>query len=278
MIRLPRPDLGPCARHRPDPRCALVTGATSGIGAAFARALPRSTDLLLTGRDEVALGNAATELAEAGRTVEIAAADLTVPSDREALIARAAAQGIDLLINNAGAGRFGPVLEQSPAAQRATVELNVVAVTELTRALLPGMLERARSTGGRCGVIIVSSGSVLAPLPFLTTYVASKAFALYYAEGLAEELRGEPVDVLALLPGPTRSSFGARSGASLANVPGAPEPDTVARAALEALGRRTVLATGRAYGPAVDALLAPHRAAAAGMGQVMRLVGRRFME
>jgi|GEM_PF-768418 len=277
MIRLPRPESGPCARRRPDPRCALVTGATSGIGAAFARALPPSTDLLLTGRNEDGLAATATELAEAGRTVEIAPADLTAPADRERLIAKAEDLRIDLLINNAGAGRFGPVLEQSPEEQRLTVELNVVAVAELTRALLPGMLARAREADSRCGVIIVSSGSVLAPLPFLTTYVAGKAFSLYYAEGLAEELRGQPADILALLPGPTRSSFGARSGASLENIPGAPEPDTVARAALAALGRRTVLATGRLYGPAVDTLLAPHRAATAGMGQVMRLIGRRFM-
>lgn len=257
-------------------RCALVTGATSGIGAAFAHALPPATGLVLTGRNEEALAAAARDLGREDRRVETVAADLTVPADRATLIARAREAEIDLLVNNAGAGNFGAVLDQTVEAERQVVELNVVAVAELTRALLPGMILRAKRDGTRAGLIIVSSSTAFTPVPYLTTYSASKAFDLFYAEGLAEELRGEPVDVLAVCPGPVRTKFGERAGFSPGSLPGAIDPDTVAREALDALGRRTVLVTGRANRLAFDPLLVPHRVATGGIGRVMRFADRWF--
>lgn len=257
-------------------RCALVTGATSGIGAAFAHALPPATGLLLTGRNEQALAAAVRDLGRPGRMVETIAADLTVPAERERVVARASEIDVDLFINNAGIGHLGAVLDQPAEAERQVIELNVVAMAALTRALLPGMITRAKRDGTRAGLIVVSSTTAFAPVPYFTTYAASKVFALYYAEGLAEELRGEPVDVLALCPGATRTKFGDRAGFSPGILPGAADPDSVAHEALAALGRRTVLVTGRANRMAFDPLLLPHRVATGSLGRVMRFVDRRF--
>ena len=195
-------------------RRALVTGATSGIGAAFAEELPVRTDLLLTGRDLQRLSQAAERLARPGRTIETHSADLTDVGARDRLVEHAEAFGVDLLVNNAGIGRLGRFLDNPADVERKTVLLNVVAVVDLTRRLLPGMLERARAGRRRAGLIVVSSTTAFAPVPFFATYAASKAFALQFTEALAEELCGEPIDVLALCPGATRTAFGRHAGSS----------------------------------------------------------------
>jgi short-subunit dehydrogenase len=171
---------------------ALITGATSGIGAAFAEELPVRTDLLLTGRDTERLSRAAERLARPGRTIETHAGDLTDACARDRLVEFAEAFGVDLLINNAGTGRVGRFLDSPPDTERETVLLNVVAVVDLTRRLLPGMLQRARTARRRAGLIIVSSTAAFAPVPFFAAYAASKVFDLHFAEALAEEFRGEP--------------------------------------------------------------------------------------
>jgi hypothetical protein len=254
---------------------ALITGATSGIGEAFARVMPPTTGLLLTGRNEQALAEAKDALSRDDRPVETLALDLTRKEDRGRLVEAAERREVDLFVNNAGAGGLGAVLDQSPEQQATTIELNVVAMAELARALLPGMLARSHARGSRAGLIIVSSSAATFPLPFFTTYTASKAFGLYYSEGLAEELRDEPIDVMALLPGPTRSGFGSRAGFTMGNLPFAPPPERVARLALRSLGRRRVLATGRLNGPAVNGLMLPHQAVTLGLGQLMRLIEMR---
>ncbi len=252
---------------------ALVTGATGGIGGAFARALPATTRLLLTGRSPEALAALEQALAGDGRDVEALVADLSVAEDRRRLAERADARGIDLFVNNAGTGRLGAVLDQPPEVEAETVTVNVVAVAELTRALLPGMLARAKHDGRRCGLIIVSSGTAFSPLPYLTTYAASKAFGLFYAEGLAEELAAEPADVLALCPGPTQTRFGSEAGpVSADRIPGASKPAEVARAALDALGRRRTLATGLVGRLAVEPFLPPRRMVTGGLGRAMRTI------
>ncbi len=250
-----RPRRGP--RHRR----ALITGASSGIGAAFARALPAQTDLLLTGRDAAALEALAADLAAPGRHIETLVADLADDKGRSALIAAAEAFRPDLLINNAGLGAFGRVIDHAPEVERSLAEVNVVAPLVLTRALLPDMLARARAERRRAGVIVVASTAAFQPLPYLATYAATKAFDYFYARGLASELAGEPVDVLALCPGPTRTRFFVRAGSARAlggaQMTGAPE---VAAAALRALGRQPVLTVGagnRAY--RALAKLLPHR-------------------
>src|SRR6266540_1400975 len=124
-------------------RCALITGASSGIGEAFARALPKSTTLLLTGRDRARLAHLASELGNADRPVRSIAADLATLEGRQAVIGFAEDQKVDLLINNAGLGCLGPVADNPPEREIEMAQLNMVAPVEITRALLPGMLKRA---------------------------------------------------------------------------------------------------------------------------------------
>jgi short-subunit dehydrogenase len=226
-------------------RSALITGASSGIGAAFAALLPPPTALLLTGRDRAALERVREGLAAPER-VALAVADLAVAADRARLIEAAEARGIDLLINNAGLGAFGPVLDNDPRAEAEMAEVNVVAPVVLTRALLPGMLARAGAEGRRGGIIIVSSVAGFAPMARFATYAATKAFDLHYAEALATELAGTAIDVLALCPGATKTAFGVRAGIPRSPVSLAHSAERVARAGLAALGRRTVEVVGTA--------------------------------
>ena len=195
---------------------AAITGATSGIGAAFARALPPQTNLLLSGRDAAKLAAAKAALAQGGRRVETVAADLASEAGRRYFLAAATALPIELLVNNAGLGRFGRVIDNPAESEREMVEVNVVAVVTLTRALLPQMLERAAARGSRAGLIIVGSTASFQPTPYLATYGATKTFDLFYAEALAGELSQLPIDVLALCPGGTETAFFTRRHARLA--------------------------------------------------------------
>jgi uncharacterized protein len=255
---------------------ALVTGGTSGIGAAFARTLPDTTDLLLVARDADRLAEWRAELARPDRIVETLSADLATDDGRRAVIDKAEACGIDLLINNAGVGRFGKVLDNDAAAEKTTVELNVVAVSMLTRALLPGMIQRARLARRRCGLILVSSTTAFQPVPFLATYAATKSFVLAYGEALAEELRHDPIDVLVLCPGATRTEFGQRAGFAIGSLPGADDPGEVARAGLHALGRRTVHVMGLGTRAALTPFLIPRRVATGGLGALLSVIGRGY--
>ena len=255
-------------------RSALVTGATSGIGAAFARALPEETNLLLVARHADDLSAARAALERPGRRVETVAADLITDEGRNAVIAKAEELEIDLLINNAGVGSFGAVIENTLEFERATVELNVVAVTVLTRALLPGMLERAAVAHRRAGLILVSSTTAFQPVPFLATYSASKSFILAYGEALASELARKPVDVLVLCPGATRTNFGQRAGFAVGALPGADDPMDVARAGLHALGRRGVHICGFGTRQALRPFLWSRHAATGGLGMILGVLDR----
>ncbi len=226
-------------------RSALITGASSGIGAAFARLLPPPTELLLTGRDRAALERVRDGLTQPERVV-LAVADLAVAADRARLIETAEARCIDLLINNAGLGAFGPVVDNDPRTEVEMAEVNVVAPVVLTRALLPGMLARAHADGRRGGIIVVSSVAGFAPMARFATYAATKAFDLHYAEALASELAGSEIDVLALCPGATKTAFGVRAGIPASPVSLAHSAERVARDGLAALGRRTVEVVGAA--------------------------------
>lgn len=259
-------------------RSALVTGATSGIGEAFAHALPAMTDLLLTGRAEDRLATLAAVLARPGRRVETLAADLRTDAGRDAVIAAARAFGIDLLINNAGVGFLGAFGEQSAEQERQTVEVNVVTPLVLSRALLPDILERAMQERRRGGIIIVSSILAYAGMPSLTTYAATKAFDLRLAEGMAGDLVGKPIDVLAVCPGQTDTQFLSRAGGSLPIERMGDlgrrllidPPERVAREALAVIGRRTVHIVGAKNRAASLALgLLPRGLLAAG-GRMMR--------
>jgi short-subunit dehydrogenase len=198
-------------------RRAWVTGASTGIGAAFARRLAKDRfDLALVARSRDRLSELADELAEAhGIACEVMAADLTVAADLERVAAALAGDGgLDLLVNNAGFGTIGAFADLDPEREEEEIRLNVVALTRLTRAALPGMVRR-----GHGAIINVSSLAAFQPAPFNATYGATKAFVNSFTESLHEELRGSGVRVQALCPGFTRTEFQERAGIDTSGIP-----------------------------------------------------------
>ncbi|BDE08072.1 dehydrogenase [Vulcanimicrobium alpinum] len=223
-------------------RRALVTGASSGIGAAFARALAaRGLDLVLVARTVPALEALATELRAAhGVTVDVIPADLADQAAPHAILDELAARGIEIgtLVNNAGFATYGELVTLAPERERDEVMVNVLAPQQLTRALLPAMLAR------RAGAIVnVASNAAFQPVPYMATYGATKAFLLSFSEALAEEVRGSGVRVLALCPGQTETPF--FTGIDDARLGRARSPEQVVRTALRALDRgRVVIVDG----------------------------------
>jgi len=216
---------------------ALVTGASSGIGAAYARALKaRGERLILVARREERLERLAEELGGEEWAVPLPV-DLSDDDAATRLRDEVAARGlaVDLLVNNAGLGHTAPFGEQSPAVVRAMLHVNVRALVELTHALLPGMQER-----GRGRIVNVASNAAFQAVPFLTVYAATKAFVLSFTEGLAEELRGSGIQVQALCPGLTRTEFldvaGTHDGLRVTRTPMLTAEDVV-EASLDALDR-----------------------------------------
>jgi short-subunit dehydrogenase len=229
-------------RSAPSRRRALVTGASRGLGEALALEAPEDVDLVLSARDAAALDGVADRARAQGRDVETIVADLADAESRAALIARVEDR-IDLLVNNAGVGAWGRFLSRAPEEHATAAEVDVVAPTELSRRLLPGMITRAGMLGRRAGLINVASSLAFAPAPTFAVYAASKAYLLSLTEALAAELASEPVDVLALCPGPVRTEFGRRAGFGR-EIPGAMTPAAVARAGWGALGRQRSAVVG----------------------------------
>ncbi len=185
---------------------ALVTGASGGIGLALARGLARDGhDLLLVGRREAALREVGAEIARAhGVVTEALRADLSAPGAAARLAEEVARRGraVDVLVNNAGSGTFGPFADGDAESDRATIELNVTALTELTRRLLPPMLARRRGA-----ILLVASTAAFQPGPLMAVYYATKAYVLSFGEALSNELEASGVTVTILCPGPTDTGF-----------------------------------------------------------------------
>ena len=222
-------------------RTALVTGASSGIGADLARQLGAAgARVLLVARREGALASVAEAVRRAGGTAAVVPADLEPAGAAGALIDRLqeAGETVDVLVNNAGYGVQGPLVGMAPAEAEGMVALNVAALTGLTCRLVPGMVER-----GRGGVLNVSSIAAFTPAPRFAVYAASKAYVLSLTEALWAELRGTPVHVTCLCPGPVRTEFGDRAGMSEGFFAGALSSARVAREGLDGLaaGRRRVV-------------------------------------
>jgi short-subunit dehydrogenase len=194
------------------PGTALVTGATAGIGAAFARQLAAAGyDLVLVARDEARLAAAAADLTRThGREVVVLAADLST-SDGCARVADRVSAGVDLLVNNAGMTLNRSFLRSPVADEERLLALNVVAVMRLTHAALPGMVER-----GRGAVVNVSSVSSFAAVMPGSTYPASKAWVSNFSEAIGLAVRRHGVRVMALCPGYTRTEFHDRAGIDMA--------------------------------------------------------------
>lgn len=185
---------------------ALITGASSGIGEAFAHALAKPGDtLILVARSQGRLEALAAKLrADHGIAVEVIAADLSRPGSGPLLAAEVSKRGfsVDLLINNAGFGSAGPFAKEDPARDAEMINLNVSAVVELAHAFLPAMLER-----GRGGILNVASVAGFQPTPNMAIYGATKAFVLSFSEALWAETRRRGVKVTALCPGPVDTPF-----------------------------------------------------------------------
>ncbi len=184
---------------------ALVTGASAGIGAELARQLAgHGAKLILTARRRDRLDALAAELAARGTETRIFAADLNNPQAPQQIYDATEAAGIpvDILINNAGLGQYG-VFHASPIEQEMSqVQVNCEAVVRISRLFVPRMVERRRGW-----VLIVASTASFQPIPYLTTYAATKVFDRFFALGLAEEVARFGVKVTALCPGATESEF-----------------------------------------------------------------------
>jgi uncharacterized protein len=209
---------------------ALVTGASSGIGEQFARQLAqRGYDLILVARRTDRLEQLGDEL-----TVNTQVISCDLGSDAAELPGQIAALGteVDLLVNNAGFGLRGRFAQLPADRQAEMVRVNCEAVVILTRAFVPGMIER-----GRGGVITVASTAGMQPLPYEATYGASKAFALNFTEALHMELRGTGVRALAVNPGPVPTEWQQVAGYEEAGgemMPGAIEAEQVVEESLRA--------------------------------------------
>lgn len=216
----------------------LVTGASSGIGAEFARQLAaRGMHLVLVARREDRLRALAQELEVAhGTRCEIVPADLAQPQAGRALMEEVARRGItvELLVNNAGFGLVSAVEETDIDKALQLIQVNVTVLTELTLLLARQMVQR-----GHGGIINIGSVVSFQPVGYMGVYSASKAFVLHFSEALWAELRAQGVTVTTLCPGTTRTEFFDRSG-----VPGWAEQNrsedvkSVVRAGLKAFDAR----------------------------------------
>jgi short-subunit dehydrogenase len=221
---------------------ALITGASVGIGEQFSRQLSeRGHDVVLVARDRARLDALAKDIeARAGAHAEVLAADLTDPDQLATVEARV--RTVDLLVNNAGFGTFGPFHTLDVDIEAREVNLNIVALVRLTHAAAAAMVER-----GSGGILNVSSLAGFQPGPSNATYSATKAFVTSFSQAVHEELKGTGVSVTALCPGFTHTEFQERANAPASDVPGfmwqeAPE---VARAGLDGVAKnRAVVIPG----------------------------------
>ncbi|MGE5325864.1 MAG: SDR family NAD(P)-dependent oxidoreductase [Deltaproteobacteria bacterium] len=216
---------------------ALITGASSGIGECFARALAaRKHNLVLVARSKDKLEALAEELSAKHRLRAAAfAADLSRPGAASALAERLAAKKlpVDLLVNNAGFGARGEFWHLSLERMQEMMQLNVLTLVELTHRLIPAMI--ANKSGA---VINVSSTASFQPVPYTTIYGATKAFVTSFSMALAEELRPHGIRVVTLCPGGTRTNFFVASDYKKRTLPGGLQaPEEVVEEALRALDR-----------------------------------------
>jgi short-subunit dehydrogenase len=252
--------------HRSMRGTALVTGASGGIGYEFSKLLARDGyGLVLVARGQDALERVAEQLRLAyGVPVRSIAKDLARPNAAAEINTELDGAGlqVEILVNNAGLGARGSFTDSDMAGMLGMLQLNVVALTQLTRLVLPGMV--ARRSGK---VLNVASTAAFSPGPLMAVYYASKAYVLSFSEGIAQELVGAGVTVTALCPGPTATNFQQRASmgnARLFRGGLTMSPDTVARIGYAGLqsGKRVVIPGLANRLMALGARVAPSRLAA----------------
>jgi short-subunit dehydrogenase len=220
---------------------ALVTGASAGIGAALARELAaHGAKLILTARRQDRLQALAAELTPKGAEVRIVAADLNDPAAPQKIYdaTEGAGLAVDILVNNAGLGQYGAFAQSEITQELSQVRVNCEAMVRLSRLFVPRMVERRRGW-----VLVLASTASFQPVPYISTYAATKAFDRFFALGLAAEVARFGVKVTALCPGSTESEFFDVAHASaFKGRPMQPAPE-VARLAVAALvrGQRTLI-------------------------------------
>ena len=220
---------------------ALVTGASAGIGVALARELARhGANLVLTARRQERLDQLSAELTRAGVAIRTLVADLNDPAAPQQIFDATVGSGmtIDILINNAGLGMFGAFHTNPLEQELSQIRVNCEAMVRLARLFVPPMVERRRGW-----VLVTASTASFQPVPYISTYAATKAFDRFFALGLAQEVARFGVRVTALCPGPTESEFFEVARAQVFRKRGVQSAEEVARLGIAGMarGKRTVI-------------------------------------
>jgi hypothetical protein len=214
---------------------ALITGASTGIGAIYAdRLARRGYDLILVARSTEKLQQLAATLSEStGRKIETIAADLSASAELQGIERRLAEDSaITMLVNNAGLGATKSLIDSTPEELDQMITLNVTALTRLTRAVAPGMVARGHGT-----IINISSIVAVSPETLNGTYGGTKAYVLALTQSLHHELGGKGIRVQAVLPGALRTPFWDRAGLPVQHLPAdiVMDPEDLVDAALAGL-------------------------------------------
>jgi uncharacterized protein len=221
---------------------ALVTGASSGIGEAFARRLAKEgLSVVLVARRAERLERVAGAL-RADHRIEtrVVPLDLSTDGAVETLLAKVADLDVGLVVSNAGTGHPGAFVKSDPAEERAIIRLNVVAPMDLARAFAPRLVERQRGA-----MVFVSSAMGFQGTPYMANYAATKAYLLVLGEALYEELKPSGVDVVVVAPGATTTPGKDLYPVDYEKLPITwMDPDVVVESALASLGRRPVVVPG----------------------------------
>ena len=221
---------------------AVVTGASSGIGRSYAERLASNgMDVVVVARRLDPLNALKRELERGGARVRTIVADLARAEDVQRLGAELATLPVELLVNNAGVAHYMPFAQLPVERARELVDVNALAPVLLTRAVIPGMVERGRGAIINVASLLAFSGAARAPqLPQRAVYAATKAFLVTFTEILAAELAGSGVKIQVVCPGVVRSEFHSRQGIDMSQVPRM-EPDQIVTASLSDLERGVVV-------------------------------------
>jgi uncharacterized protein len=237
---------------------ALITGASSGIGQAFAERLAKDGwELLIVARRQSRLEELAARLhASTGASVEILRADLTDEAQRAAVVSAIRAKPLDLLVNSAGFAGYMAFAQLPEKQASQLIDLHAVAATLLTRAALPSMLERRQGAVINVASLLAFSGSLPSPpLPARAVYAGAKAYLVAFTQTLANELRGSGVQLQVCCPGVVRSEFHEAAGIDPSRLPPGMDPQAVVQASLRALAGGEVVCVPALDDPAAVAAL-----------------------